>query len=199
MPDQDQPEQIRILIIDDQPTKIDIIRPAIKIFDPSIKIDNLSDPTKAVEWIQKNDYDVILIDNIMPIISGLELVKIIKQHKKIPTILYTGANSKMLQDTAREAGADAYVPSHVEVLDYRSMINTIKAVLDPLKLNTVHDCPVTSLYESLNTHDFSDDNINQIEEALSKIREHENYIRRVSDVDETVEKCELACFYTKDR
>lgn len=116
----------------------------------------------------------------MPLLSGIELVKIIKQYRRTPTILYTGADSKILRDNASEAGADAYLPSQVETLDYQTMINTIKTVLNPLKLNSVHDYPVTSLYESLNSHELGGD-VTRIKEALKKIREHENYIRGVRE------------------
>lgn len=86
-------EAIYILLIDDEPMQLSLIKPILTNFDPDLIIETLADPSKAVEKVIKNEYDCVIADYSMPSVSGLDLVKAIKNVRNIPCILYTGRGS----------------------------------------------------------------------------------------------------------
>jgi len=85
-----------ILIVDDEPTNIDIIKEFL-LYEPYelyAAIDGLDAWTKLISNPDK--YDLILLDRMMPKLSGLEVLAKIKSHpqlKSIPVILQTAKAS----------------------------------------------------------------------------------------------------------
>jgi len=82
---------VEYVIIDDEPDAIDVI----KIHLCNIPYMNLKatfrNPLEAIEYLQANNIDLIFLDINMPLISGMQLPKLLK---KVPHIIYTTAYSE---------------------------------------------------------------------------------------------------------
>lgn len=84
----------RILIVDDVPMNIHIMQEFLK--DTQIKIDAASNGKTALEYIQQTHYEIIFMDHMMPVMSGVEVLRTMRtiQHSNKNTpIIMLSANS----------------------------------------------------------------------------------------------------------
>ena len=112
---------LKVLFIDDEPLLLDLLKRIINNMDPKMHIEVLSDPTKAIELVLKNNYDCIVLDQKMPGVSGKDIIKMIKQVRDIPCIIYTGFDvSEVTSD------ADVVMQKILNANFYPELINTIR-------------------------------------------------------------------------
>ena len=103
-------ERCRILLVDDEPSLVKIVAKRLEFegFAVSVAIDG----EEAVQKIQTEKPDLVILDVMLPKLSGYDVCRQIKQDpacQKIPVILFT---AKILEKDERlglDAGADAYV------------------------------------------------------------------------------------------
>ena len=80
----------------------------------------------GADLIENNNYDLILLDIMLPIINGYELLEYIKQVSQTPVIFVTAQNSTSDKIKALREGADDYVTKPFEIGE---LIARIEAVL----------------------------------------------------------------------
>jgi len=100
----------RILIVDDNPRNIEVV--ANLLSGHNYEIEFASSGEQALEWIEKDPFDLILMDIMMPGINGYETCRMIKEkstHKDIPVIFLTAKTDKESLAKAFEAGGVDYV------------------------------------------------------------------------------------------
>lgn len=99
----------RILIVDDEP---DILRVVIfRLKKSGYEVLTAVNGQEALDLIQKEPLDLIILDLRLPLISGLEVCKQIKSNDKlkhIPVILFT-ASTNCVKEKAIEVCADDYL------------------------------------------------------------------------------------------
>ena len=105
----------KVLLIDDEASNLEITHALLESF--GYTIDSFSDPKLAIQHYAKNmdQYDCILLDAIMPEMSGVEVfkaIKLINPQSKI--ILLTGVSNQFELDFILRQGIDAYVPKPVD-------------------------------------------------------------------------------------
>ncbi len=107
----DEKERIRILLIDDDEEDYIITKDIISdIEDQEYNMSWVSNFEEAMEEIQKDNYDVFLVDYNLGPNTGIELItKIIEKHKNIPAIMLTGQNSHEIDILAMKQGASDYL------------------------------------------------------------------------------------------
>jgi CheY-like chemotaxis protein len=90
-----------------------------------------SDSTLALELMRGLHFDLCLVDNWMPGLSGLELTKRIREfNKTVPILFYSGAVQETDRQQALDAGAQGYLFKPVE-LD--KLIQAIDGLIDRSK------------------------------------------------------------------
>jgi DNA-binding response OmpR family regulator len=122
-------EILNVLLIDDEPMLLSLIPLIINHFDPNLRVETLTDPSKAVEMVVKNPYDVVVADYSMPEVNGLNLVKAIKNVRDVPCILYTGRGSEELRLESFASGVDDYVKKIDNPNEYGVLTNRIRAAV----------------------------------------------------------------------
>lgn len=111
-------KRIKLLIADDEKNFSLILQKELsrKEYDVSVANDGKS----AVEFAEKVDYDVIVMDIMMPSLDGIQALKILKQAEPSPeVIMLTGNASVETAIEAMKAGAYDYLtkPCKIEELD----------------------------------------------------------------------------------
>lgn len=115
----------RILIIDDSLPNVELVSAILKAHN--IIAYGITDATKASSAIKKFSPDLILLDIIMPDISGFEICKHIKsqpEYSSIPIIFLTGADDEDNIIKAFEVGASDYVTKPVKQKELLARIET---------------------------------------------------------------------------
>ncbi|GAA5185780.1 hypothetical protein GCM10025771_42530 [Niveibacterium umoris] len=117
----------RILVVDDEPFNLEIICDYLE--DCDYEIETTQSGVEALARLEDaaRHYDVLVLDRMMPVISGMEVLQRVKQHerlKAIPVIMQTAAATP---DQVREglaAGAHYYLTKPFECDSLRAVIRT---------------------------------------------------------------------------
>lgn len=114
----------RVLVADDE----DRIRRLIRMYleKEEFIIEEASDGQEALDLALKNDYDLILLDLMMPEMDGIEVCENIRLEKTTPIIMLTAKGEEANRIQGFEVGADDYI---VKPFSPREVILRAKAVL----------------------------------------------------------------------
>lgn len=97
--------QKKILIIDDDMTALDIVDYLFE--DHGYEVVRRADGPSALEYIGEEQPDVVLIDLMMPKMSGQECIrKLREQGMTAPVVAFTAVDDPEIHDEAREAGCN---------------------------------------------------------------------------------------------
>jgi|SRR5690625_2833216 len=114
----------RILVVDDE----DRIRRLIRMYleREEFDIEEAANGSDALELALTNDYDLILLDIMMPEMDGYEVCTELRKEKTTPVIMLTAKGEESNRVEGFEAGADDYI---VKPFSPREVILRVKAVL----------------------------------------------------------------------
>jgi two-component system, NarL family, invasion response regulator UvrY len=96
---------VRILVADDNPAVRNFLRSLLEQQSTWRVCDQVPTGAEALQRVQENPPDVILLDFQMPDLNGIEVARrIVKIHPEIPILMVTIHISKQLADEARKTG-----------------------------------------------------------------------------------------------
>ena len=99
---------MRILVVEDERDLNDIVTKKLK--SEHYSVDSCFDGSSAMDYIACTEYDVILLDIMLPYISGLEVLKTIRaQNNKTPVLLLTARDGISDRVLGLDSGADDYL------------------------------------------------------------------------------------------
>src|SRR5688572_32670455 len=111
----------RILVVDDNRDNVEII--ATRLRFRGYEIDEASDGATALELVNKNPPDLMLLDVMLPDIDGYEIARRLKNDDKmpfIPIILVTARDTTQDKVAGLDAGADDRSEEHTSELQSQS-------------------------------------------------------------------------------
>lgn len=97
----------RILFVDDDPQIRKMVKVNLQVRGYAIELANSGE--EALEKFSQAEFDLVLLDLILPGISGLEVCLQIREHSEVPLIVLSGRDDEMLKIHALDSGADDYV------------------------------------------------------------------------------------------
>ena len=114
----------RLLIVDDEVR----IREMIKKYAQfeGHEVDEASDGFTAIEKAENHDYDLIIMDVMMPELDGFSAVKAIRKFKKTPVIMLSARGEEYDRIHGFEVGVDDYV---VKPFSVKELMMRIQAIL----------------------------------------------------------------------
>lgn len=100
----------RILVCDDNALMLKTIEHKLKT--DGYEVVTAKDGKSAAEILKRNHIDLILTDMLMPYISGLELINLVRNELKqdTPIIVLSKVGAEDTQEDAYDLGADDYLP-----------------------------------------------------------------------------------------
>ncbi len=99
---------IRVLCVDDETNLLDTTKSILEL-QTSFEIETASSVDEALQKMRKKEYDVVVSDYQMPIKSGLDFLKELRDSgNTIPFILFTGKGREEVAVEALNLGADRY-------------------------------------------------------------------------------------------
>uniref|UniRef100_UPI00404769AC HD domain-containing phosphohydrolase n=1 Tax=Aliarcobacter sp. TaxID=2321116 RepID=UPI00404769AC len=120
-------ENMKILSIDDNKTNLLIIESYAKALD--LKIESFLNPLEALESSLSYEYDLVIVDYMMPEMDGLEFIKKFREkYEEIPIIMLTAVGDDMkLQIKALEYGANDFLSKPINSPAFKArIINMLK-------------------------------------------------------------------------
>lgn len=118
---------MKILICEDNPMAMKTL--SVVLEREGYEADVADDGNVGIEMLQKNDYDLLVIDIHLPYRSGLELIKFVRsdQGKDTPVIILTAFSDNQMQRQAGELGISDYIVKPFNPVD---LITKIKSILN---------------------------------------------------------------------
>ncbi|MFD3445600.1 response regulator transcription factor [Microbacteriaceae bacterium 4G12] len=98
----------RILIIEDEESLAEFLQLELKYEGYEVSV--VYDGRKGLEEAVQHEYDLILLDLMLPGLSGIEVCRRLRAVKDTPVIMLTARDSVMDRVTGLDSGADDYVP-----------------------------------------------------------------------------------------
>lgn len=114
----------RILVVDDEERIVDIVRAYLE--RDGYKVSAAYDGSSALEVARRDHPDLIILDLMLPEISGWEVCRILRKESDLPIIMLTARDETSDKIAGLELGADDYI---VKPFDPKELVVRVRAVL----------------------------------------------------------------------
>jgi two-component system, OmpR family, response regulator len=115
---------VRVLLIDDDRRLFELL--ASYLGQNGLSLEGAQDGARGLARLDTEPFDAVLLDVMMPGLSGLEVMKRIRQKSRVPVIMLTAKGDETDRVVGLELGADDYVP---KPFSPRELLARLRAVL----------------------------------------------------------------------
>lgn len=100
-------KNLKVLVIEDEPGVASFIKKGLE--EQSYIVDVAFDGQNGKQLALQSDYDIVIMDVILPHINGLQLCRIIREHSNVPILMLTALATTNDIVTGLDTGADDYL------------------------------------------------------------------------------------------
>lgn len=113
----------KVLVVDDEKLFIKGIRYSLEQDD--MEVDCAYDGEEALEMAKRKNYDIILLDVMLPKCDGFEVCRQIREFSDVPIIMLTAKGEDMDKILGLEYGADDYVTKPFNILEVKARMKAV--------------------------------------------------------------------------
>ena len=113
----------KVLVVDDEKMIVKGIR--YSLLQDGYEVDVAYDGEEALQKATQNQYDMILLDVMLPKHSGLEVLQQIREFSHVPVIMLTAKGEDMDKILGLDYGADDYITKPFNILEVKARIKSI--------------------------------------------------------------------------
>ena len=113
----------KILVVDDEKLIVKGIRFSLE--QDGMEVDCAFDGEEAINLAKQTEYDVVLLDVMLPKHDGFEVCQAIREFSEMPIIMLTAKGGDMDKILGLEYGADDYVTKPFNILEVKARIKAI--------------------------------------------------------------------------
>ncbi|MGN0386114.1 MAG: response regulator transcription factor [Lachnospiraceae bacterium] len=121
----------RVLVVDDEKLIVKGIRFSLE--QDGMEVDCAYDGEEALEYARNNTYDMVLLDIMLPKLTGYEVCQQIREFSDVPIIMLTAKGDDMDKILGLEYGADDYITKPFNILEVKARIKAIMRRTEPKK------------------------------------------------------------------
>ena len=113
----------KVLVVDDEKLIVKGIRYSLE--QDGMEVDCAYDGEEAVKLARENDYDILLLDVMLPKHDGFEVCQQIREFSDVPIVMLTAKGDDMDKILGLEYGADDYITKPFNILEVKARIKAI--------------------------------------------------------------------------
>ena len=113
----------KVLVVDDEKLIVKGIKFSLE--QDEMQVDCAYDGEEALEKAKENKYDIILLDVMLPGLTGFEVCQAIREFSNVPIIMLTAKGEDMDKILGLEYGADDYITKPFNILEVKARIKAI--------------------------------------------------------------------------
>ena len=113
----------KILVVDDEKLIVKGIKFSLE--QDGMEIDVAYDGEEALNLIRKNDYDLAVLDVMLPKMDGLQVCREVREFSQMPIIMVTAKGEDMDKIMGLEYGADDYMTKPLNILELKARIKAV--------------------------------------------------------------------------
>lgn len=114
---------MKALVVDDE--KLIVKGLKFSLEQEGYEVDCAYDGQEAVDKCKEKEYDIVLLDLMLPILSGYEVCQQVKEFSDMPIIMLTAKGDDMDKILGLEYGADDYITKPFNILEVKARIKAI--------------------------------------------------------------------------
>ncbi|MCR5836537.1 MAG: response regulator transcription factor [Lachnospiraceae bacterium] len=113
----------KVLVVDDEKLIVKGIKFSLQ--QEGMEVDCAYDGGEAVEMAKQKEYDIVLLDVMLPVFNGFEVCQQIREFSDMPIIMLTAKGDDMDKILGLEYGADDYITKPFNILEVKARIKAI--------------------------------------------------------------------------
>ena len=106
----------RILVVDDEQAITDFV--SFNLSKEGYQVDVAHNGNEAVDMANANDYDLVILDVMLPGIDGYEVCRRIRAKSNVPVLFLSARDTELDKVVGLELGGDDYLPSRLASASY---------------------------------------------------------------------------------
>ncbi len=130
----------KVLVVDDEKLIVKGIRFSLE--QDGMEVDCAYDGEEAFQMAKENEYDMILLDVMLPKMNGFEVCQAIREFSDMPIVMLTAKGDDMDKILGLEYGADDYITKPFNILEVKARIKAIMRRTSPAKPKVVNESVV---------------------------------------------------------
>ena len=113
----------KILLVDDEPLILKGLKYSLE--KDGYETESAADGEEALERFAAGNFDMVLLDVMLPGVDGIEVCQRIRESSDVPIIMLTAKGEDMDKILGLEYGADDYMTKPFNILEVKARIKTI--------------------------------------------------------------------------
>ncbi len=113
----------KVLVVDDEKLIVKGIRFSLE--QDGMEVDCAYDGEEALEMVREKEYDIVLLDVMLPRLTGFEVCQQIRDFSSVPIVMLTAKGEDMDKILGLEYGADDYIIKPFNILEVKARIKAI--------------------------------------------------------------------------
>ncbi len=113
----------KVLVVDDEKLIVKGIRFSLE--QDGMEVDCAYDGEEALEMIKNKEYDIILLDVMLPKLTGFEVCQQVREFSNVPIVMLTAKGEDMDKILGLEYGADDYITKPFNILEVKARLKAI--------------------------------------------------------------------------
>ncbi len=113
----------KILVVDDEKLIVKGIK--FSLVQDGMEVDCAYDGEEALEYAKNHEYDLVLLDVMLPKLTGFEVCQQIREFSEVPIVMLTAKGDDMDKILGLEYGADDYITKPFNILEVKARIKAI--------------------------------------------------------------------------
>jgi two-component system response regulator RegX3 len=115
--------QAAVLVVDDDPGVLDVV--AFMLRREGFEVDEEKDGTAALEAARERPYDIVILDVMLPGMSGTDVCRELRSESDVPILMLTARDAEIDRVLGLELGADDYVTKPFSSAELLSRVRAI--------------------------------------------------------------------------
>ena len=113
----------KVLVVDDEKLIVKGIRFSLE--QDGMEVDCAYDGEEALNMIKNKEYDIILLDVMLPKLTGFEVCQQVREFSGVPIVMLTAKGEDMDKILGLEYGADDYITKPFNILEVKARMKAI--------------------------------------------------------------------------
>lgn len=133
---------MRILVVEDEPDLLKSLMRAIR--EDGYAVDGAADGGEGLFKAQTYDYDAVVLDVMLPVKDGWEVLATMRESRKTPVLMLTARDGVCDRVRGLDAGADDYMVKPFEVIELLARLRALirRSAQQPQPLLTIGDVTI---------------------------------------------------------
>ena len=118
----------KVLVVDDEKLIVKGIKFSLE--QDEMQVDYAYDGEEALEYARRCEYDLVLLDVMLPKLDGFQVCQQIREFSDMPIVMLTAKSEDMDKILGLEYGADDYITKPFNILEVKARIKAIRRKRD---------------------------------------------------------------------